>query len=106
MSTARAIAAHCDSDKGYYTVSDHGNDFHVRIYANGKGGTGLTGLWQLLTDDELVEIGQQFGIERLTAYRFQPGGIVVAKAGKVTCFAVVVAVLRYLGINKADVRII
>lgn len=106
MSTAKAIAAHCDSNKGYYTVSDHGDSFHVRIYGNGKGGTGLTGLWQLLTDDELATIGQQFGIERLTAHRFQPGGIIVAKRGTATCYAIVVAALRFLGIDKADVRMI
>jgi hypothetical protein len=107
MSVAKKLAATCDTDKLYYTVTDRGDDFHVRIYANGKGGTGLTGLWQLLTDDELVAIGQQFGIKQLTAHRFQPGGIIVAKKGRMTCYALAVGVVRYLGLDvNADVRFI
>jgi hypothetical protein len=103
MSIAKKTAERCHADKGYYAVTDRGDSFHVRIYGNGKSDAGLTGLWHLMTDAELAEVGHQFGVE-LSAHRFQPGGIIVTKHGGPTCYAVAVAVLRFLGIDKADVR--
>lgn len=100
-STAVAFAKHCAKDKGYYTVTIADGKYWVRVY--GYNANGLIGLWHLLTDEELAFIGQQFNYE-LKAHRFLPGGLIVGIADKVTAYAVAVAVLRYLGIDKADVR--
>lgn len=63
----------CDADKVYVVVGPQGlgheGEYYVRVFGHAKNGSGPVGLWQLLTDAEIAELG-------LEIYRFQPGGLI------------------------------
>lgn len=105
-SVAAMTVARCHDETLYYSVTDKGDCYHVRIYGLDKAGNGLVGFWQLITDDELKAIGAKFGLPELTAYRFQPGGIVVSKSAKPTCFAIVQACWMFFGKGWTNARFI